>query len=77
MFRVSAKVVLCNSVTLDMSDSFLLMMLLYLWPMFLSVIGWFIIIHYLGASPNSINVDYNVSKIVQLESYQMPVDTTV
>ena len=30
MFRMSAKVVSCNSVTLDMSGSFLLMMLLYL-----------------------------------------------
>ena len=46
MFRMSAKVVLCNSVSLDMSGSFLLMMLLYLWPMLLLVVGWITLTHF-------------------------------
>ena len=39
MIRMSAKVVLCNSVILDMSGGYLLMMLMYLWPMLLLVVG--------------------------------------
>ena len=70
MFRMSAKVVLCNSVILDMSGSFLLKMLLYLWPMLLLVVGS-------GVSLSAIFVNYSVSKIVQLELYQIPVDTLV
>ena len=66
MFRVSAKVVLCNFVTSDMSGGFLLMMPLYLWPMLLSVVGWIIVIHFSGVSPGSIYINYNISKIVQL-----------
>ena len=50
MFRMSAKVVLCNSVTLDMSGGFLLMMLLYLWPMLLLVVSWISVIHFSGVS---------------------------
>ena len=37
MFRVSAKAVLSNSVSSDISGSFLIMMHLYVWPMPLSV----------------------------------------
>ena len=39
MFKMSAKVVLCKSVTLVMSGGFLVMMLLYLWPMLLLVLS--------------------------------------
>ena len=77
MFRMSAKVVLCNSVTLDMSDGFLLMILLYLWPMLLLVVGWINVTHFSGVCLSSIFVNYSASKIVQLESYQIPVDTLV
>ena len=77
MFRMSAKVVLCNSVILDMSGSFLLMMLLYLWPMLFLVVGWITITHFSGVSLSSIFVNYSASKTVQLESYQIPVDTLV
>ena len=45
MFRMSAKVVLCNSVILDMSGGFLLMMLLFFWPMLLLVVGWTTVTH--------------------------------
>ena len=54
MFRMSAKVVLFNSMTLDMSGSFLLMMFLYLWPMLLLVVGWIIVTHFSGISLSSI-----------------------
>ena len=77
MFRMSAKVVLCNSVILDMSGGFLLMMLLYLWPMLLLVVGWITVTHFSGVSLSSIFVNYSASKTVQLESYQIPVDTLV
>ena len=50
MFRMSANVVLCNSVTLDMSDGFSLKMFLYLWPVLLLVVGWITVTHFLGAS---------------------------
>ena len=39
MFKMSAKVVLSNSVISDMSGSFLLMIFLYLWLMLLLVVG--------------------------------------
>ena len=77
MFRMSAKVILCNSVILDMSDGFLLMMLVYLWPMLLLVVGWITVTHFLGVSLSSIFVNYSASKTVQLDSYQIPVDTLV
>ena len=77
MFRMSAKVVLCNSVILDMSGAFLLMMLLYLWPMLLLVVGWIIVTHFSGVSLSSIFVNYSASKTVQLELYQIPVGTLV
>ena len=74
MFRISAKVVLCNSVTLDLSGGFLLMMLLYLWPMLLLVVCWITVTHFSGVSLSSMFVNYSASKIVQLESYKIPVD---
>ena len=70
MFRLSVKVVWCNSVTLDM-------MLLYLWPIFLLVVGWITETHFLGVSLSSIFMNYSESKLVQLELYQIPVDTLV
>ena len=48
------------------------MMLLYLWPMLLLVVGWSTVTHFSG-----VNVNYSASKTVQLESYQIPVDTLV
>ena len=75
MFRMSAKVVLLNSMISDMSGGFLLMMFLCLWPMLLSVVGWITATHFSGASPSSICANYSASKIVQPELYQTPVDT--
>ena len=75
MFRMSAKVVLCMH--LDMSGGLLLMMLLCLWPMLLLVVGWITVTHFSGGSLSSIFVNYSASKTVQLESYQIPVDTLV
>ena len=77
MFRMSAKVVLCNSVILDMSGGFLLMMLLYLWPMLLLVVSWITVTHFSVVSLNSNIINYSASKIVQLALYQIPVDTQV
>ena len=67
MFRMSAKVVLLNSVISDMSDGFLLMMFLYLWLMLLLVFVWITTTHFSGASPSSIYTNYSVSKTVQPE----------
>ena len=50
------------------------MMLLYLWPMLLLVVGWITDTPFSGVSLSSIYVNYSASKIVQLESYQIPVD---
>ena len=50
------------------------MMLLYLWPMQLLLIGWIIVTHFSGVSLSSIFINYSISKKVQLESYQIPVD---
>ena len=75
MFRMSAKVVLHNSMISDMSGSFLLMMLLYLWLMLLLVVSWITATHFSGASPSSIYVNYSASKTVLPELYQTPVDT--
>ena len=72
MFRMSVKVLLYNSLTLDMSGGFLLMMLLYLWPVLLLVVNWITLTHFLGVSPSSIYLNYSASKKVQL-----PVDTLV
>ena len=77
MFRMSAKVVLLNSVISDMSGGFLLMMFLCLWLMLLLVVVWITVTHFSGASPSSIYTNYNASKIVQPELYQTPVDTPV
>ena len=77
MLRMFAKVALCNSVILDMSGGFLLMMLLYLWPMLLLVFSWITVTHFSGVSLSSIFINYSVSKTVQLKSYQTPVDTPV
>ena len=74
---MSAKVVLLNSVILDMSGSFLLMMFLCLWLMLLLVVSWITATHFSGASPNSIYANYSASKIVQPEFIQTPVDTPV
>ena len=49
-FRLLAKVVSGNSVTLDMSGSFLVMMLLYLWPTLLLVVIWITVTHFSGVS---------------------------
>ena len=77
IFRMSAKAVLCNCVISDMSGSFLLMMLLYLWLMLLLVVGLITVTHYSGVFPSSIYVNYSASKIVQPELYQIPEDTPV
>ena len=53
----------------DMSGGFLLVMLLYLWPMLLLVVGWITVTHFSGVSLSSIFVNYSVSKTVHLESY--------
>ena len=70
MFRMSAKVVLLNSVISEMSGGFSLMM-------FLVVVGWITATHFSGASPSSIYANDSASKIVQLELYQTPVDRPV
>ena len=44
---------------------------------FVLVVGWITATHFLGISPSSNYVNYNVSKIVQPELYQTPVDTPV
>ena len=77
MFRMSAKVVLLNSVISDMSVGFSLMMFLCLWLMFWLVVGWITATHFTGASPSSIYVTYSAFKIVQPELYQTPVDTSI
>ena len=77
MFRMSAKVGLCNSMTSDMSGSFLLMVLMYLWLMLLLVISWITATHFSGVSKSSVYINYSTSKIVQPELYQTPVDTPV
>ena len=73
MFRMSAKVVLLNSVIWDMPGGFLLMMFLYLWLMLLLVVAWITATHFSGANPSSIYANYSASKIVQPELYQIPV----
>ena len=60
-----------------MSGAFLLMMLLYLWPMFLLVVGWVTVTHFPGVSLSSVFINYSASKILQLELYQISVDTLV
>ena len=49
-------------------------MLLYLWSVFLSVVSWINVIQF-QESPSSIYITYNISKLVQLELYQIQVDT--
>ena len=44
-------------------------------PMLLLVVGWTTVPHFSGVSPNSIFIDYNLSKIVQLELLQIRVNT--
>ena len=70
MFRLSANVILLNSVISDMSAGFLLMMFLCLWLMLLLVVGWITANHVSGASPSSIYANYSASKTVQPELYQ-------
>ena len=53
------------------------MMLLYLWQMLLLVVGWITVAHFSGVSLSSIFINYSASKTVQIESYQIPVDTLV
>ena len=77
MFRMSAKIVLLNSVISDMSGSFLLMMFLCLWLMLLLVVVWITATHSSEASPSSIYTNYSESKIVQPELYQTPVNRPV
>ena len=43
--------------------------------MLLLVVAWITVTHFLGVSLSSIFVNYSASKTVQLESYQIPVDT--
>ena len=50
MFRMFAKVVLCNPMTSDMSGGFLLMKLLYLWLMVFLLVGRIIATHFSGVS---------------------------
>ena len=64
MFRMSAKVVLLNSVISDMSGGFLLIMFLCLWQMLLLVVGWITATHFSGASPSSIYTNYSAARIV-------------
>ena len=71
---MSAKVVVCHSMTSGMSGGFLLMMLLYLWLMLLLVVSWITATHFSGVCPNSIYANYSASKIEQAELYQTPVD---
>ena len=61
----------------NMSGAFLLMMFLYLWLMFLLVVGWIIPTHFLGTSLSSIYANYSASKRVQPELYLTPVDRQV
>ena len=77
MFRMSAEVVLCNSMILDMSDGFLLMRLQFLWPILLLVVSWTTVTHISGVFLSSIFINYIASKTVQPESYQIPADTLV
>ena len=77
MFRMSAKVVLLNSVISDMSGDFLLLMFLYLWLMLLLVVSWITATLFSGASRSSTNANYSASEIVQPKLYQIPVDTPV
>ena len=77
MFRMSVKVVLYNSVTIDMSGGFLLMMLLYLRPVLLLEVSWITVTHFSGVTLSSFFINYSAPKIVQLESYQISVDTLV
>ena len=73
MLRRSANVVLCNLGTSGVSGGFLLMMLLYLWPMLLSAVGW---ISSLFRSFSKFNLCtlQCIAKIVQLELYLTQVD---
>ena len=77
MFRMSAIIVLSNSVITDMSGSFLLMMFLYLCLMLLLVVGWITATHFSGASTSSIYANYSASKIVQPDLYLTPVNSPV
>ena len=63
--------------TLDMSSGLLLMMLLYLWPMLLLIVGWITVTDFSEISPSSIYISYSAYKKVQLELYPLPVDTLV
>ena len=58
--RSVSKVVLPYPVTSDTSDSFLLMMCLYLWPMLLLVVSWIIMFLFSEVSLSSIYIYYNV-----------------
>ena len=49
------------------------MMHLYWLPMLWLVVGWTTVTHFLGVSPNSIFIDYSLSKRVQLELLQIRV----
>ena len=42
-------------------------------PILLLVVGWTTVTHFSGVSPNSIFIDYSLSKIVQLELLQIQV----
>ena len=46
MFRISANVDLYNSITLDMSGGFLLMIVLHLWPVLLLVVNLITVTHF-------------------------------
>ena len=77
MFRMSAKVVLCNSVTSDMSGGFLFMMFLCMLQMILLVVSWITATDFSGVSPSSIYINYSASKVMQTELCQTQADTPV
>ena len=54
MFRVSIKVVLCISGTSDRSGDNQHMMLLYFWPVHLSVVNWITLILFSGVLLSSV-----------------------
>ena len=45
--------------------------------MLLLAVSWFTVTHFSGVAVSSIFINYNASKMVQLESYQIPVGMLV
>ena len=67
----------CKSCFVKLHDFRHVSRFLYLWLLFLLEVCWITATHFSGASPSSIYVNTSVSKIVQPELYQTPVDTPV